>query len=69
MAYITVSKYAKLHGKTPQTIHACIKSGKLPAIRKGSRYYIEADTPYPQDKRITHGAYIGVRARIKKTQK
>lgn len=63
--YLLMSEYAKLVGKSKTSVHRYVLSGKIPAYRLGNRYFIHKATPYPSDPRIVHGAYIGVRRKIK----
>lgn len=64
---ITLHEYAKRHGKSHATVWSLVKSGALTTIqRSGRRIYINANEPYPQDKRVKHGAYIGIREKTKK---
>ncbi len=63
--FIKLSEYAKMHGKSISTVRERVEHGDIPAVRSGNRWYIDSETPYPTDERIKHGAYIGIRDKIK----
>jgi hypothetical protein len=60
--YISVNKYAELHGKTAATIRRAIERGRLKAKRNenGTRWLIDKDTPYPEWDSVSYkdGYYI-----------
>lgn len=59
--YMSVSEYAALVGKDGGNIRRLIAAGRLPAVKVGNQWCIEADTPYPADRRVKTGAYKGWR--------
>lgn len=59
--YLSVSEFAKLHGKDPGNIRRLILAGRLPAIKIGSQWAIPADTQPPADKRVKSGKYVNWR--------
>jgi hypothetical protein len=66
---IRLSEYAKMHGKSPRAVISQIEKGNIPAKRSGSRWYIDSNTPYPEDSRIKHGVYVGIRKKLKEQSK
>ncbi|HNX82197.1 MAG TPA: hypothetical protein PKL77_08645 [Candidatus Omnitrophota bacterium] len=66
MGIIKLSDYARAHGVTNDTLRRLIREGHFPSAHQvAGRWYIDSDEPYPIDKRVTHGAYIGIRDKIK----
>ena len=55
--YLSVSQYAQKHGKDVGNIRRLLAAGRIPGIKIGNQWAIEADTPFPEDKRVTTGAY------------
>lgn len=55
--YLSVSQWAKLHGKDPGNVRKLILDGRIPAEKVGSQWVIAADTQPPPDKRIKTGEY------------
>ena len=56
--YLSVTEFAKLHGKDPGNIRRLILAGRLPAVKIGSQWAIPADTQPPADKRVKSGKYV-----------
>lgn len=56
--YLSVTEYSKLTGKDVGTIRKLASSGRLPAMKIGSQWVINKDTPYPSDNRVKSGKYI-----------
>ncbi len=59
--YLSVSQWAKLHGKDPGNVRRLILAGRIPAIKVGSQWAIAADVQPPPDKRVKTGKYKGWR--------
>lgn len=58
MKLISIAEYAKKHNKNPTTVRQKARNGDFNTAQKiGRDWFINADEPYPQDKRITSGAY------------
>lgn len=55
--YLSVTEYAQLVGKDTGGIRRLIAAGRLPAVKVGKQWCIEAGTPYPEDRRVKSGAY------------
>lgn len=52
--YITVQEYAKLCGRSTARIKVLCSEGRLPgAIKKGKRWFIPHNTPFPEDARFS----------------
>ena len=62
--YLSVSEYAKLHGKDVGNIRRLLSSGRLPGQKVGNQWIIAADTAYPVDKRVSTGKYRNWRNRV-----
>ena len=62
--YLSVTKYARLHGKDPGNVRRLLASGRLNGQKVGRQWIITENTPYPDDSRITTGKYCGWRKRI-----
>ena len=62
--YLSVTEYAKLHGKDSGNIRRLLASGRLKGQKVGNQWIISEDTPYPQDRRETTGQYRHWRNRI-----
>ena len=63
-AYLSVSEFAKLHGKDAGNIRRLLSSGRLNGQKAGNQWIIPAGTPYPADRRVTTGEYRRWRNRI-----
>ncbi len=61
--YLSVSEYAKLHGKDPGNVRRLLASGRLSGQKVGKQWIISGDTPYPRDKRETSGRYSHLKKR------
>lgn len=59
--YLSVSQWAKLHGKDPGNVRRLILAGRIPAVKVGSQWVIAADVQPPPDKRVKTGKYKGWR--------
>ena len=57
--YLSVSQWAKLHGKDPGNVRRLILAGRIPAVKVGSQWVIAADVQPPPDKRVKTGKYKG----------
>ena len=67
---LTTSQYARLVGRSSNRVYVRCVEGKLPAIKIGNQWCIDEDTPYPEDGRLTSGAYVDWRKRYgKKSRK
>lgn len=64
--YLSVSEFAKLHGKDPGNIRRLIAQGRIPAIKIGAQWAIPSGTMPPGDKRIKTGKYVNWRNSSKK---
>lgn len=62
--YLSVSEYAKLHGKDTGNVRRLLSSGRLSGQKVGNQWIIPKDTPYPSDNRETTGQYRNWRNRI-----
>ena len=63
MALITVKEYARMHGRTPQTISKkCLHGGFKTAVKMGRDWFIDSEEPM-LDNRIKSGSYIDFRKR------
>jgi len=62
--FLSVSEYAKLHGKDAGNIRRLLASGRLSGQKVGNQWIIAEDTAYPNDKRETTGKYRNWRKRI-----
>ena len=62
--YLSVSEYAKLHGKDVGNIRRLLASGRLAGQKVGNQWIIAKDTAYPADKRETSGKYRNWRKKI-----
>lgn len=62
---VSTTEYAKLHGKTPHQAKAHAVSGRLKtAIKIGARWAIDDAEPWPEDRRIKNGKWIGFREKF-----
>jgi hypothetical protein len=65
---IKLNDYARAHNVTNDTCRRLIRAGHFPSAHQvAGRWYIDSDEPYPQDKRVKHGAYVGIRGKVKNT--
>ena len=55
--YLSVSEYAKLHGKDPGNIRRLLSAGRLQGQKVGKQWIIPCDAPYPEDKRASGSKY------------
>lgn len=46
---ITIREYAKLHGKSPDTVRDYVQQGRILAEKINGKYYINVDEPFPQN--------------------
>lgn len=52
--YITIQEYAKLHDRYETRIKKLCQEGRIPgAVKKGNRWFVPKNAPYPQDARYT----------------
>ena len=54
---LSVREYADAVGKDGGNIRRLIAAGRLPAVKVGNQWCIEAGTPFPEDKRVKSGTY------------
>lgn len=54
---LSVSEYAAAMGKDGGNIRKLIAAGRIPAVKVGNQWCIEAGTPYPADNRVKNGKY------------
>ena len=55
---ISLTEYAKKHGKGCSTVREHIQRGNIKTARKiGKSYVIDSDEPWPKDRRLTTGKY------------
>ena len=57
MALVSVTEYAKLHGKDPGNVRKMLLCGRLSGYKIGKQWVIDEDTQYPKDNRIKNGKY------------
>jgi len=62
--YLSVTEYAKLHGKDAGNIRRLLASGRLNGQKVGKQWIIAEKEAYPADKRETSGKYRNWRKRI-----
>ena len=62
--YLSVTEYAKLHGKDSGNIRKLLASGRIEGQKVGNQWIINKDTPYPPDKREKSGKYRNMRKRM-----
>jgi len=55
--YISVTQYAEKHGLHVGRVRLLIAQGRIPAVKIGNQWAIQADTPKPDDKRVKDGRY------------
>ncbi len=55
--YLSVKEYAQEVGRDRANVTRMITSGRIPAVKVGNQWCIEAGTPYPEDKRVKSGKY------------
>lgn len=49
-AYVSIQEYADMHGKKRAIVSRLCNDGRISgAIRKGTKWYIPKDAPYPKD--------------------
>lgn len=54
---LSVREYAEAVGKDGGNIRRLIQAGRIPAVKVGNQWCIEAGTPYPADARVKSGKY------------
>ncbi len=57
MSLISVSEYAKIHGKDTGNVRRMLISGRLTGYKIGNQWVLDEETPYPKDNRIKSGKY------------
>lgn len=63
---ISITEYAKMHGKDDSYVRKLCLKGTFKTARKlGRIWVIEADEPYPVDKRLKSGKYKNWRDKTK----
>ena len=62
--YLSVSEYAKLHGKDVGNVRRLLASGRLTGQKVGNQWIIAEDAAYPTDKRVRTGQYRNWRNRV-----
>ena len=66
---ISVSDYAKVHGRCDRQVRYLIARGRLKtACKIGRDWLIDRSEPYPEDARIKSGKCVGWRKNIKNRQ-
>ena len=63
--YLSVTEYAKLHGKDVGNIRRYLASGRIKGQKVGNQWIILEGTPYPKDNRETTGKYHNWRQKTK----
>lgn len=48
---IRLIDYAAAHGKDRSNVVKLVKQGRIPAVRQGKIWYVDSQTPYPEDRR------------------
>ena len=61
--YLSVSEYAKKHGKDVGNVRRLLASGRIEGQKVGVQWIISEDVPYPRDRRRTTGKYRNFRQR------
>ena len=52
--YVTIQEYAKLHNRYETRIKKLCQEGRIPgAVKKGNRWFVPKNAPYPQDARYS----------------
>lgn len=65
MAYITLTEYARKHGRSPATARQRLARGCFPTARmSGGVWLIDENEPW-EDGRIKNGKYTGLRKKKK----
>ena len=54
---LSVTEWAKLHGKDPGNVRRLIQQGRIPAQKVGNQWVIAANIQPPADKRVKSGKY------------
>ena len=63
---ISLIEYAEQHGKEPSGARRLAIAGELKTARKiGRNWVVEHDEPWPGDRRVKSGNYIGQRRKNK----
>lgn len=58
MALITLAEYARRHGRNPATLRQNVSRFKT-VCKVGNTWLIDEDEPFPADRRIKSGRFIG----------
>jgi hypothetical protein len=67
MALISLTEWAKKHNRDTSTVRQLILRDGLPEAQKiGRNYVIDDSVPYPTDRRIVSGKYVGSREKLEK---
>ena len=54
---LSVKEWAQRNGKDARNARRLIAEGRLPAVRIGSQWAIDSETPPPPDARVKSGKY------------
>lgn len=54
---LSLREYAEQVGRERTVVFRMIQAGKIPAVKVGNQWCIEAGTPYPADSRVKSGKY------------
>ena len=54
---LSVKEWARRNGRDDSYTRRLIASGRLPAVRIGSQWAIDSETPPPPDARVKSGKY------------
>ncbi|MCD7805460.1 MAG: helix-turn-helix domain-containing protein [Oscillospiraceae bacterium] len=54
---LSVTEWCALHGKDPGNVRRMIAQGRIPAVKVGKQWVIDADTEPPADLRVKSGKY------------
>ncbi len=60
---LSVSEYAKLHGKDPGNIRRFLASGRIEGEKVGNQWVLPENAAYPDDRRVLSGKYRNWRKR------
>lgn len=55
--YLSITEFAAKHGKDKAWIRRLVTAGRLPGMKVGSQWIIEADAELPPDGRVKSGKY------------
>lgn len=69
---MTISQYARKHHKCFASVSRFVDDGRIPSVKMESDgvrdvRMIDSEFPYPQDKRLKNGRYVGWRKNFGKS--